>query len=201
MNRLAEALGMDPVELRVRNVLHEGDLLSVGTPLPKGVSMPQVVEQCAQAAGWQRNDSGWQRQMVAQPDKAYMKHGIGFACAFKSVGFSFGAPEQSWATVEIHGGAEIERAVVHHAGADVGQGAHTVIAQMAAEALGIPFEKVQLIVSDTAYTDTSGNVGLRMTFMAGNAIKGPASRLWSGGKPDRPAVATYQYRPPADDPL
>ena len=44
MNRLAEALGMDPVEIRMRNLLREGSLLSVGTPLPKGVSMPQVVE-------------------------------------------------------------------------------------------------------------------------------------------------------------
>jgi CO/xanthine dehydrogenase Mo-binding subunit len=43
MNRLAEALKMDPVEIRLRNVLHEDALLSVGTPLPKGVSIPQVI--------------------------------------------------------------------------------------------------------------------------------------------------------------
>jgi len=44
MNKLAEALHMDPVEIRVRNLLGEGDLLSVGTPLPKGVTIKQVVE-------------------------------------------------------------------------------------------------------------------------------------------------------------
>ncbi len=54
MNRLAEALGMDVVEIRMRNVLREGSLLSVGTPLPEGVSMPQVIEDCAQKGGWQR---------------------------------------------------------------------------------------------------------------------------------------------------
>jgi CO/xanthine dehydrogenase Mo-binding subunit len=202
MNRLAEALGIDPVELRMRNVLHEGDLLSVGTPLPKGVSMPQVVEHCAQAAGWQGTGDGWQRQKEAQPDQTYLKRGVGFACAFKNVGFSFGAPEQSWATVEIHGGAEIERAVLHHAGADVGQGAHTVMAQMAAEALGIPFEKVQLIVSDTAYTDNSGSASAsRMTFMAGNAVKGACEQALARWEAEeRPAVATYQYRPPRTTP-
>ena len=62
---------------------------------------------------------------------------MGFACAFKNVGFSFGAPEQSWATVELSGEAEIEQAIVYHAGADCGQGAHTVFAQIAAETLAL----------------------------------------------------------------
>src|SRR5262249_22319862 len=48
INKLAEMLNMDPVEIRKKNVLHEGDLLSVGTPLPKGVTIPEVVEKCAE---------------------------------------------------------------------------------------------------------------------------------------------------------
>jgi CO/xanthine dehydrogenase Mo-binding subunit len=52
MNKLAEALGMDPVEIRTRNVLREGSLLSVDTPLPPGVSLPEVVEECARSGGW-----------------------------------------------------------------------------------------------------------------------------------------------------
>jgi CO/xanthine dehydrogenase Mo-binding subunit len=135
----------------------------------------------------------------AHPDR---KRGYGFACAFKNVGFSFGYPENSWATVELHGGAEIQRAVVHHAGADVGQGAHTVMVQMAAEALGIPVEKVEMIVSDTAYTDNSGSASAsRMTFMSGNAIKGAAElALEKWHLEERPAVATYQYRAPKTTP-
>ncbi|MER3514199.1 MAG: xanthine dehydrogenase, partial [Chloroflexota bacterium] len=70
---------------------------------------------------------------------------------------SFGFPERCWATVELHGGAEIEQVVVRHAGADVGQGAHTVIVQMAAEAAGVPVERVKLIASDTAETGDSGS--------------------------------------------
>ncbi len=211
MNRLAEVLGMDPVEIRLRNILKEGSLLSVGTPLPKGVSLQQVVERCASEAGWQISSDG-NGEVKAQRSNAtallrpsprpHLKRGIGFAAAFKNVGFSFGAPEQCMATVELHGDAQIERVVVHHAAAEVGQGVHTVITQAAAQATGVPVEKVQLIASDTAYTDNSGSVSAsRMTFMAGNAVKGAAEAALERWRlEDRPAVATYQYRPPRTTP-
>jgi len=203
MNRLAEALGMDPVEIRLRNVLREGSLLSVGTPLPKGVSIAQVVEQCARAAGWQQTEDGWKRPPKPTNPAPHLLRGIGFACAFKNVGFSFGAPEHSWATVELYGDAEIERAIVHHAGADVGQGAHTVMAQIAAETLGIPIERVRMVVSDTAVTDNSGSASAsRMTFMAGNAIKGACeAALEKWRAEERPVIVKYKYRPPATTPF
>lgn len=203
MNRLAEKLGMDPVELRMRNVLREGSLLSVGTPLPKGVSIPQVVEKCAQTAGWEQKPQGWQYKASEDaPTAVHIKRGIGFAAAFKNIGFSFGAPEQCTAIAELHGGSEIERVIIHHAAAEVGQGVHTAIAQMAAEAAGVSLDKVQLIVSDTAYTENSGSVSAsRMTFMSGNSVKGAveaALKRWEAE--DRPAIATYQYRPPRTTP-
>lgn len=219
MNRLAEALGLDPVEIRMRNVVREGSLLSVGTPLPSGVSLPLVIEQCARAAGWEQSLEGWQRKpgevqagniekkpSGMQPpgvDQPHIQRGVGFACAYKNVGFSFGFPEQCWATVELHGAREIEEVVVHHAGADVGQGAHTVFAQMAADAVGVPIEKVHLIVSDTASTLNSGSASAsRMTFMAGNSIKAAAEEALAKWKAEeRPAVAACQYRPPPTTPL
>ncbi len=225
LNRLAEALGMDPVEIRVRNVLREGSLMSVGTPLPKGVSLPQVIERCAQASGWTETAAdGWKRlengsnggtngsadggsslsdHGSGSASGDHLRRGLGFACAFKNVGFSYGAPENCWSTVELYGGAAIERAVVYHAGADVGQGAHTVFAQMAAEALHVSLDKIEMVVSDTAKTDNSGSASAsRMTFMAGNAIKGAcelALEKWQAE--ERPAVARYQYRPPRTTPL
>jgi len=200
MNRLAEKLGMDPIEIRLRNVLREGSLLSVGTPLPKGVSMPQVIEQCARASEPMRASIREQQRQGQLP--SHIKRGFGFACAYKNVGFSFGFPEQSWATVELHGNTEIERVVVRHAGAEVGQGAHTVMVQVAAEALGVPMEKIELIASDTAYTDNSGSASAsRMTFMAGNSIKGACEQaLEKWRAEERPAIATYQYRPPRTTP-
>jgi CO/xanthine dehydrogenase Mo-binding subunit len=212
MNRLAEALGIDPVEIRLRNILREGSLLSVGTPLPKGVSLPQVVETCAREAGWQveqtaggevRAKRGASLPILQPAPKKHLKRGIGFAAAFKNVGFSFGAPEQCTATVEIHGAAEIERVVVHHAASEVGQGVHTVITQAAAEAAGVPVERVELIVSDTATTSNSGSVSAsRMTFMSGNSVKGAVeAALEKWRAEDRPAIATYLYRPPRTTPL
>jgi CO/xanthine dehydrogenase Mo-binding subunit len=196
MNRLAEKLGMDRVEIRRKNVLTEGAFLSVGTPLPKGVTIGKVVDKCGVEVS--------QSQIAHQvSDKSNLLRGTGFACAFKNVGFSFGAPEQSFATVELKGGAVIEQAILHHAGADVGQGAHTVMVQIAAETLMVPTEKIRLIASDTAFTDDSGSTSAsRMTFMAGNSIKGACELALEKWKAEeRPAIATYQYRPPRTTPL
>jgi len=206
MNKLAEALGMDPVELRMRNLLGEGDLLSVGTPLPKGVSIKEVVETAAKAAGWEKGDEGWKRPAGYSwevPGAPHLRRAIGFACGFKNVGFSFGAPENCWAIIELEGDAEIEKATLYHAGAEVGQGAHTAFVQMAAEALGLPIEKVALVASDTAYTLNSGSASAsRMTFMAGNAIRGAAQiALEKWRNEERPARGVYQYRPPKTTPF
>jgi CO/xanthine dehydrogenase Mo-binding subunit len=196
MNRLAEKLGIDRVELRERNVLTEGALLSVGTPLPKGVTIGKVVERCAE----EMKKSAFARQKSAQP---HLLRGTGFACGFKNVGFSYGAPEKAVATVELMGGAEIEQVVLHHAGADVGQGSHTVMVQMAAETLKVPVEKIRLIASDTAFTGDSGSASAsRLTFMAGNSIKGACELALAKWKAEeRPATATFQYRPPSTTPF
>jgi CO/xanthine dehydrogenase Mo-binding subunit len=202
MNKLAEALGIDPVEIRARNVIHEGSILAVGTPLPKGVSMPNVLERCAAEAGWKKGPDGWRRPHTMQPADGSRRRGLGFAAGYKNVGFSFGAPEQCWATIKLEGASTIEHVTLYHAGADCGQGAHTVFAQMAAEATGVGLDKVALMVSDTALTDTSGSASAsRMTFMAGNAIRGAAAAaLQKWQQEERPAVAAYQYRPPKTTP-
>ncbi|MBZ0292177.1 MAG: xanthine dehydrogenase family protein molybdopterin-binding subunit [Anaerolineae bacterium] len=198
INKLALALNMDPLEIRLKNSVQEGSIISVGTPLPKGVSMPQVLEACGRESFWQQVNGGWRRSDTSQPNNPALRRGIGMAAGFKNVGFSFGFPEQSWATIELHGGSQIEEVVVRHSGADVGQGAHTVFVQMAAEAVGVPMEKVRLLGHDTATADTSGSASAsRMTFMAGNAICGAAEQALKAWKnEERPAKATFQYRPP-----
>jgi CO/xanthine dehydrogenase Mo-binding subunit len=209
VNKLAEALGIDPVEIRMRNALQEGSLLSVGTPLPKGVSITKVLEKAALAGGWEHTEDGWKRPgglllEAADPQhKGSMRRGIGISLGYKNVGFSYGAPENCWATVELHGKAEIEQVIVHHAAAEVGQGSHTIIAQMAAEGAGVPLDRVRLIAADTSATDNSGSVSAsRMTFMAGNAVRGAVElALEKWNNEERPAVGRYQYRPPRTTPL
>ena len=210
INKLAEALNMDPVELRMRNLLRDGDLMSVKSPLPKGVSLDKVVEVCAMKADWNVANGGWHRtsnknNWPALPvdDRRHIKRGVGFANGFKNIGFSFGYPEKSWATIELHGKKEIERVVLHHAGSDVGQGAHTVFQQMAADAVGVEIDLVEMLLADTSITGDSGSASAsRMTFMAGNAIRGAADKaLQAWENEDRPAIADYKYEPPRTSPL
>ena len=206
LDKLAEALGIDPVEIRMRNLFEEGDMLSMGSQLPAGVTIKKVAEKCALAAGWVKGENGWTRPEGYHwdvPGKPNLKRGIGFTCSYKNVGFSYGAPERCWARVDIFGKGEIEKAVLYHAGADVGQGSHTIFAQMTAEALGIPAEKVQVNSSDTAVSEWSGSASAsRMTFMAGNSIKGAAeAALEKWRSEERPASAEFTYHPPATTPI
>ena len=197
VNKLAEKLGMDPVEFRIKNLLHEGDLLSVGTPLPPGVTIEEVTERCALEAGWTKTPSGWARPDVDNTRSALRK-GLGFAIGFKNVGFSFGYQENSWAAIELYGHGEIERAVLRQSAAEVGQGAHTVMLQMAAQALHIPIERISLAPADTAITESAGSVSAsRMTFMSGNAILGAAEealKRWAAE--ERPAIGEFTYLAP-----
>jgi len=203
MNKLAAALGMDPVEFRLHNALREGDTLGVGTAPPGPVSISQVIQAAAERAGWTHDESGWHAPRVSQPDEPHLRRGVGIAAGFKNVGFSFGYQEHCWARVELHGDGEIEQVVVYHAGADVGQGAHTVMAQMAAEVVGVPVEKVTLFASDTATMGNSGSASAsRMTFMAGNAIRGAArAALDQWQAEERPAIGEYKYLAPPTTPF
>lgn len=207
MNKLAAALGIDPVALRQRNVLREGSLLTVQTPIPPGISLDQVVAKCADVAEWHKplppaaNGAFSSLQSLPSQPEA-VRRGRGFACSFKNVGFSFGAPESCEATLELFGGAEIERVLLRHAGADVGQGAHTVFKQMAAAALGVDPAIVEMDLSDTATSGNSGSVSAsRMTWMAGNAIRGAAEAalaMWQDE--DRPVRAHHKFVPPGTEP-
>ncbi len=193
MNKLAEKLDMDPVKFRLKNALKDGDPLGVGTPSPSPVTVTECIEAARDKFGWNK-DSG-----PKTVDRlSSMVRGRGFAAGFKNIGFSFGYQENCWAKVEIHGNVEIEHVILHHAGAEVGQGTHTVMVQMAAEAVGVPFEKVKLIASDTATMESSGSVSAsRMTFMSGNAIRGAAEaalKKWQAE--ERPAIGEFKYLAP-----
>ncbi|MGD2061309.1 MAG: xanthine dehydrogenase family protein molybdopterin-binding subunit [Acidimicrobiia bacterium] len=197
MNKLAEALGLDPVELRRVNLLDDGDPGPTHTPLPAGVSIRGVVDACAEQASWGEPapDTGpvLAFRTLAGEAAATMR-GRGFACGFKNVGFSFAAPERSDARIELRG----DSATVFVAGADVGQGAHTVFRQIAADALGLDVDAVDMVTSDTATSGDSGSASAsRLTFMQGNAILGAAEeaqKRWLEG--DRPATGEFRFEPP-----
>lgn len=199
VDKLAEALNLDPVEFRMRNLFKEGSTISMGSQLPAGVTIRQVVQKCAEEAGWTQGPDGWKKPELVPAEDPNIKRGLGIACGYKNIGFSYGAPENCGAIIVLEGGEEIEKAKLFHAGAEVGQGAHTTFAQIAAEALDLSLEKLELHYSDTSNSLNSGSVSAsRMTHMAGNSIIGAAKlalERWQAG--DRPAVGSYVYRPPA----
>ncbi|MFN2165722.1 MAG: xanthine dehydrogenase family protein molybdopterin-binding subunit, partial [Anaerolineae bacterium] len=186
------------VELRMKNLLRDDSLTAMGTPLPGGVHLVEVTEACAKKAGWRQTEQGWQRPEMKGA------RGIGIAVGYKNVGFSFGYQENCWAKVELRGEEKVEEAVVYIGSAEVGQGTHTAIKQMAAEALKLPLEQVALVVSDTATSPgSSGSVSAsRMTFMSGNAVRGAAKEAlakWRAS--ERPAVAEHTYLAPETTPF
>lgn len=209
MNKLAEALGIDPVEIRRRNVLRNGSEGITQSILPDGVTLPQVIDHCAEMA--QMDGALFDAapfapvaSLPAASDKVV--RGRGFASGYKNVGFSFGFPERCEAEVRLHGDADDDtptRAEIFHGGAEVGQGAHQAFRQMTAEATGVPLDQVTGTFSDTATTGDSGSVSAsRMTFMAGNSILGAAEeaeKAWRDG--DRPAIGQFRYTPPPTEAL
>lgn len=198
MNKLAEKLGMDPVQFRMINALREGDTLDVQTPPPGPVTTVQVIEAAARKAGWSESSKGWKSPALKHNGDDVLRRGIGFAAGFKNIGFSFGYRENCWARVEIHGKNAIDHVILHHAAAEVGQGNHTILAQMAAEVIGVPFEKVTMITMDTLNMGNAGSASAsRLTFMSGNSVKGAAEaalKKWQAE--ERPAVAEYTYLAP-----
>jgi len=185
MNRLAQALGIDPVELRMRNVLREGFPALVGTPLPPGVTMPQVIEQCGRAAGWQETAQGWKRSSTPVPPASpWIKRGLGFACAFKNVGFSFGAPEQCRAIIELHGGWRSSGWWCGMQGQTWARDRTRSLLKWQPRRWVCRSKKVELVVSDTAVTGDSGSASAsRMTSWRAMRSGGRRERRWRSGRP------------------
>jgi CO/xanthine dehydrogenase Mo-binding subunit len=203
VTRLAHALGIDPVEMRWRNLYREGSIEPTQHPLPPGVTVRECLQACL--AEMERV-----QQQPTAPSPAhgrggegvrasFLRRAWGVACGIKNIGYSFGYPEQATATVELFGGAQIERAVVRVGAAEVGQGTHLALRQIAAERLGLPFAQVQMVTDDSSEAPNAGSASAsRLTLMAGRAVHDAAAAaltLWSDE--ERPARATVQFRPPA----
>jgi CO/xanthine dehydrogenase Mo-binding subunit len=198
VNKLAAALEMDAYDLRMRNLWRDGSMLPTRSPLPAGVTVAECLAAAQQAGAAPLAASDAPTALPSlDATRGRIAHGRGAAVCFKNVGFSLGFPEHCYAWVELHGAKNIERAVVACAGADVGQGAHTAFRQFAAEALGVDPARVEVVAEDTEQVGSSGSSSAsRMSFMAGNAIKGAAARaLAEWQNEERPARGEFVFHP------
>jgi len=193
MAKLADALGMDPVVFRLKNALHEGSVLATQSVIPAGVSVRETLLHAAEAAGW--TETGKPQAEAAASGAT--RHGIGVAAGYKNVCYSFGFPDKSTARCELYGEDGIERAVIKSGVSEVGQGVLTVLAQVAAETLGLDYEQVQVVNEDTSEVPEAGSCSAsRLSFMAGNAVKmtcEAALEAWQAG--ERPVMVERTYRP------
>jgi len=195
VTRLALALGMDPVEIRRRNMYREGSFTATQTALPQGVSALPVLERCVAEMQARFKTNGAR----AQDDK--LRRGVGLASGIKNVGYSFGFPDQATATVELYGEKEIERVVLRIGAAECGQGAHLVMRQVCAATLNVPLDRIELIAEDSRESPNAGSASAsRMTFMGGRAVKDAATAALEKF-PGNDAKATVQFRPAETTPL
>jgi CO/xanthine dehydrogenase Mo-binding subunit len=198
IEKLAKALDMDPVELRMKNLYKEGSIQPTGSPIPPGVSIRETLADCAAIAGWSEEKGRWKKNVNSleksiNPD---IRRGWGISSTLKNIGFAYGFQEFCGCKVELFGKDIIEHVLVKHGAPEMGQGSHNVIRQMAAYALSLPEDKIELLASDT---DTSSDAGScsasRMTFVAGNSVQEAcelALEKWFEG--DRPAVIDHMWK-------
>jgi CO/xanthine dehydrogenase Mo-binding subunit len=193
MAQLADALGMDPVVFRLKNALREGSVLATQSVVPPAVSIRETLMHAAEAAGWTEDGKP---EPTRGPSERVL-HGIGVASGYKNVCYSFGFPEKCTAVCELYGERAIEEAVVKIGISEVGQGTLGAMSQVAAETLGIPYDRVQLVNEDTSEVPEAGSCSAsRLSFMAGNAVKlacEAALEAWHRG--ERPAIAERTHRP------
>jgi CO/xanthine dehydrogenase Mo-binding subunit len=203
MDKLAVALELDPVELRLRNALAPGDVLPTGQRLEGSLPVAEVIRRAAELPVPELEPLP--RDAIRLPGGAGnttrgegVKRGVGFAVGFKNICYSEGFDDYCAARVRLHADGSAE---VHCAAAEVGQGVTNVILQVARTELGT--DDVALAPHTTASVDSSGSSSAsRMTWMAAGAVQlacraALEERERTGGEVDVERI----YRHPRTSPL
>ncbi len=176
MDKLAAALGMDPVELRLRNALASGDELPTGQKITGSMPVAEVIRRAAAIPVPEAEELP--RDPIRLPGGAGnttrgdgVKRGVGFAVGFKNIGYSEGFDDYTAARVRVFADAGGELvAEIHCAAAEVGQGVTNVILQTARTELEL--ENVSMAPHTTASVGSAGSASAsRMTWMAAGAVQ------------------------------
>ncbi|MBN1992810.1 MAG: molybdopterin-dependent oxidoreductase [Anaerolineae bacterium] len=171
MDQVAEQLGLDPLEFRRLNALEVGAMTCTGQLLRESVGLKECIvalESEMQTHHTQRGESFCWRWREGGKHYAW-----GIALAYKNTGLGGGAPDK--AEVEVEVWVDPRRgtmAEVRTSSAEMGQGLPAVLAQVTAEMLGLPYAKVQVLLSDTDRTPDGGpTTASRQTYLSGNAAR------------------------------
>ncbi|TMB77762.1 MAG: xanthine dehydrogenase subunit D [Chloroflexi bacterium] len=180
MDRLAAALDMDPVELRIRNAMETGSEMITGQvidgPVPVAELLRRVKAFPSPSGAEGQGDGGGMHDLTAMPGGVSntthgegVKRGVGYAVGFKNIGYSEGFDDYSTASVRLYVVDGRPRVEVHSAAAEVGQGIVTVQAQIAGTELGV--SDVVVLNADTGVGSAGSSSASRQTYITGGAVK------------------------------
>jgi len=171
MDKLAAALGMDPVELRLRNALATGDRIITGQVVSGAAPVAELIRTCASAplpperAAASDGDLSLPGGAGRTAEVPALRRGVGFAVGFKNLMYSEGFDDYSTARVRLADGV----ATVTCAAAEVGQGFVTVAQQIVRDVLGV--DEVVLAPADTSLGSAGSTSASRQTWMSGGAVE------------------------------
>ncbi|MDP4199814.1 MAG: molybdopterin-dependent oxidoreductase [Bacteroidota bacterium] len=167
LDDLAHQAGLDPIELRLQNLL-PGNTQTLGQYRITSNGLPEAIETI-------RRDSGWDEKHGKLPHG----RGIGVACGFFISGSALPIIWNDLPQSVVHLKVDFDGRVVIYSGAsDIGQGSDTMLALVVAEELGVSLSKTFVHAADTRFTPVDlGSYSSRVTFMAGNAAKSAATKM------------------------
>jgi xanthine dehydrogenase D subunit len=176
MDKLAAALDMDPVELRLKNVVGGGSTLPTGQVITGTAPAREVLERARDLAMPDAPEASVMRDPMTFPGGAGnvghgegLRRGVGYALGYKNIAYSEGFDDFHQAKVTLSNGSNGPVAEVHTAGVECGQGFSTIVTQIARTELGI--DRVILHAADTQVDSAGSSSASRQTFMGGGAVQ------------------------------
>jgi CO/xanthine dehydrogenase Mo-binding subunit len=173
IDEVALAIGVDPVEFRRRNFLHQGDTTATEQLMREPIIMDELLDRALKES----NYSAKRAQFAAENPSSDIKRGLGIAAFYHGSGFT-GSGERilnSLAGVEVTPDGQV---LVLVSNTEFGQGTNTVLTQIAAEALGIDYDDIQMAPSDTGIVPNSGpTVASRTVMVVGRLIERAGTQL------------------------
>jgi len=171
MDKVAHACGLTPEEFRRRNFIHEGETTATSQIIREPVDMDQLLTRALQLSEYHSKREQFAREHSASNGGFSKKRGIGFATFMHGAGFT-GSGEvylQSVVSAEATADGKVR---ILAASTEIGQGTNTIFSQIAAEALGLGFDAIEIVQPDTGRVPNSGpTVASRTSMVVGKLVE------------------------------
>jgi CO/xanthine dehydrogenase Mo-binding subunit len=200
MDGLAAKLGLDPLELRLRNAVHTGSVLPTGQVVEGPAPVRELIEHC-RAIPLPAEEPGAGRDAIRYPGGAgavgrgeALKRGVGYAVGYKNIAYSEGFDDAAEATVTLRPTPDGPVATVRTAAVDYGQGLYTVLAQIVRTELEV--DEVVFEPNSTQSGSAGSTSASRQTTMSGGAVLGACREIkeaLAGAPFEEPVTRTFTF--------